>query len=314
MDKVDIAEMTLKNSLSIKRSDRVLIICDENTMEIAQSFYKASLKLCMEPMLMEIREGKHHGDEPPRIAARAMLDSDVIIAPTTHSLTYTSAARSARRKGARIATMPGITMEMLLAGGLEADYSKINRNIKKFAKTVQKAKTLRIRSEEGTDISMSIEGRDWVTDDNGLCHKRGSITNLPAGEVFIAPKENTANGRIVIDGVFIESSIGKIVLEVKDSVVKRFSGPPEVKKLMMRGVCQRTVSEVGIGMNPMAKIIWNILEDQKKLGTVHVGFGDNTTFGGNVQCDLHYDGVILHPTLTIGKMKIIENGNFVMDL
>jgi leucyl aminopeptidase (aminopeptidase T) len=67
-------------------------------------------------------------------------------------------------------------------------------------------------------------------------------------------------------------------------------------------------------MNPMAKIIWNILEDQKKLGTVHIGFGDNSTFGGNVQCDLHYDGVILHPILTIGNKKIIENGNFLLDL
>jgi aminopeptidase len=314
MDKVDVAELTLKNSLAVKRSDRVLVICDEETMEIGHAFFKGASRLCMSPILIEIRLGKHHGDEPPVEVARLMGSCDVVIAPTTYSLTYTNATREALGRGARIATMPGLTMEMLMSGSLNADYNRISKYIRKFSKIVSRAKSLRIISEEGTDISMSIDGREWITEDTGLCHRRGSITNLPAGEVFIAPKENTANGVIVIDGVFMESTVGKVILEVNDGTVNKISGPDEIRDMMMKGKCQRTLSEVGIGMNPNATIMWNILQDQKKMGTVHIGFGDNSTFGGSVRCDQHYDGLILHPTLTIGRRKIIENGNFKLEL
>ena len=314
MDKTDIAELTLINSLSVRRSDRVLIVCDEETIEIGQAFFQGASRISMNPHLIEMKKGKRHGDEPSRMVARAMAESDVIMAPTTYSLTYTNATRMALSKGARIATMPGLTMEMLMSGGLDADYERIAKRIKKFAKYVSRERSLRIVSEEGCDVKMSIRGRDWITEDTGLCHRRGSITNLPAGEVFIAPRERSANGKIVIDGVFTEGISGKISLEIKEGVVQEIEGPEEVKEIMMRGECQRTLCEIGIGMNPAAGIMWNVLEDQKKLGTVHIGFGDNSTFGGKIQCDQHYDGLILHPTLWIGKKMIIENGKFILDI
>mgnify|MGYP006284801569 CR=1 FL=1 len=314
MDKVDIAELTLVNSLSVRRSDRVLVVCDEETIDIGQAFFWGANRISMSPHLLEMKKGRRHGDEPSRMVARAMAESDVIVAPTTYSLTYTNATRMALSKGARIATMPGLTMEMLMSGGLDADYGNIAKRIRKFAKIVSRKRSLRITSEEGCDISMSIRGRDWITEDTGVCHKRGSITNLPAGEVFIAPRERSANGKVVVDGVFTESSSGRIEMDVRDGVVEEMDGPDDVRAQIMRGSCQRTLCEVGIGMNPRSHIMWNILEDQKKLGTVHIGFGDNSTFGGKINCDQHYDGLILHPNLWIGDKKIIENGNFLLEI
>ena len=71
--------------------------------------------------------------------------------------------------------------------------------------------------------------------------------------------------------------------------------------------------EFGIGMNPASKIIGNVLEDEKKLGTVHVAFGDNSTFGGNVKCGIHIDGIILKPTVVINDEKtILEKGELTV--
>jgi leucyl aminopeptidase (aminopeptidase T) len=312
MDKVKKAEMTLRNCLAPKRSDRVLILCDRNTLEVAQAFFEASEGLNVETILVEVPVGSHHGDEPPNVVADAMIHSDVIVAPTTFSITYTNATRAALARGARIATMPGLTMDMLIKGGLLADYEKIARNIRKFGKRLQRGKEVHVTSNEGTDIKFSIQGRRWILDDNGLCHKRGSITNLPAGKIFIAPQEKTANGKIVIDGAFMDQSEKNIDIEVKNGMAMEITGDKEAASLMERGKCARTICEFGIGMNPMSKVIGNILEDQKALGTVHFGFGDNSTFGGEVKCDIHVDGMLLKPDVMMDGKEIIKKGKLML--
>ena len=47
---------------------------------------------------------------------------------------------------------------------------------------------------------------------------------------------------------------------------------------------------------------------------MHFGFGDNSTFGGQVSCDIHVDGMVLKPTVLIDGDIIVENGRFVSDL
>jgi len=314
MDKIKKAEMTLKNCLSPKRSDRVLILCDRNTLELAQAFFIAGESMKLDPILMEIPVGRHHGDDPPTLVADAMIHADVIMAPTTYSITYTNATRAALARGARIATMPGLTMQMLEMGGLLADYEKIAHNIRRFGRKFQRAKEVRVTSKEGTDITFSIDRRNWILDDNGLCHRRGSITNLPAGKVFIAPVEKTANGNIVVDGAFMENVNERVEMKVKNGIVTDITGDKVAKSLLDHGKCARTICEFGIGMNPQSKIIGNILEDQKALGTVHFGFGDNSTFGGEVKCDIHVDGMVLKPDVEIDGIQIIKQGDLVLKL
>jgi leucyl aminopeptidase (aminopeptidase T) len=266
----------------------------------------------MSPLLIEMPIADHHGKEPSNTVADAMIHSDVIIAPTTYSLTYTNAIRAALVRGARVVTMAGITMDMLRKGGLDADYPKIARSIKKFRRKFSRSKMIRITSDEGTDLTVSIEGRNWIIDDNGLCNKRGMITNLPAGKVFIAPDEKTVNGHLVIDGVFLPRIEGVVEMDITSGVAENISGPKEILDLLNRAKCGRTVCEIGFGMNPRARIISNMLEDQKTKGTAHIGFGDNSTFGGEVTCDMHNDGMLIKPTVEIDGDLVIDKGNFIL--
>lgn len=314
MKSIKKAELTLKNCLAIKRSDRVLVLCDRNTLPIGQTFFDASEKVTMTPLLIEMPITDHHGMEPPNIVADAMIHADVIIAPTTYSLTYTNATRAALARGARIVTMPGITMEMLREGGLDADYPRIAKSIKKFGRKFQRSKEIRLTTEEGTDLTASIENRSWILDDNGLCNKRGMITNLPAGKVFIAPIESSINGKLVIDGVFLPRIEGEITMDISKGVAENIEGPSEVVDLLKRSKCGRTICELGIGMNPRARVSGNMLEDQKAKGTVHIGFGDNTTFGGEVRCDMHNDGMLKTPTLEIDGVTVLEKGRFLLNI
>ncbi len=81
-----------------------------------------------------------------------------------------------------------------------------------------------------------------------------------------------------------------------------------MKKMLTNG---DNIAEVGIGTNPRAKLIGNVLEDENVMGTLHVAFGDNHTFGGKIKADVHLDGIIKRPDIYLDNTKIMENGKFV---
>ncbi|MFZ8830027.1 MAG: aminopeptidase, partial [Candidatus Aenigmatarchaeota archaeon] len=70
----------------------------------------------------------------------------------------------------------------------------------------------------------------------------------------------------------------------------------------------RQIAEFGIGTNPKAKIIGNILEDEKVFGTCHFALGNNVNFGGNNDVSFHLDGIIEKPTIIVDGKEIMRNG------
>jgi leucyl aminopeptidase (aminopeptidase T) len=63
-----------------------------------------------------------------------------------------------------------------------------------------------------------------------------------------------------------------------------------------------------MGLNDKARTIGNVLEDEKALGTIHVGFGDNSSYGGKVRCGVLVDAVMKNPTLTVDEVVVLDNG------
>ena len=58
------------------------------------------------------------------------------------------------------------------------------------------------------------------------------------------------------------------------------------------------IGEIGIGLNPAARIGDEITEAKKAFGTVHVALGDSANeYGGLVECDVHLDGLVMSPTI-----------------
>ncbi len=73
-----------------------------------------------------MKPGKINGEEPSPEVAELMQKFDVVLIPTSKSLTHTSARRAASAKGVRVATFPGITKEVMIRG-MNADYNKISK-------------------------------------------------------------------------------------------------------------------------------------------------------------------------------------------
>lgn len=305
---IDGAKTAVTTCMGVKKGEDVLILTDTEKEEIGEALFAVAQEVKANAMIVKMQPGTRHGEEPPKPVAEMMKFVDVIIAPTQYSVTHTQARKRANRAGARVATMPGIITKMMSSGGMTADFKEVEKQVKKLAKILEGAKTVKIQTEVGTDLEVSVEGRNWYKD-TGICHKKGEFINLPAGEVFIAPKEGTANGKLIIDGAFWEILKDLVIIDVKDGYAKKITGAKEIaKQVSKRGKEGRNIAEVGIGMNPKAKIIGNVLEDEKVMGTVHVALGDNSTFGGRCRAGIHIDGIIKSPTLLVDDETIMEKG------
>ena len=292
----------------VKRGESVLIVVDTSTPHaIGKSLFDAAKEIGCEVMVLTMQPRSRHGEEPPRVVSEAMLNADVVIAPTTLSLTHTQARINACKAGARIASMPGITESMMSSGGITADCRKLNDIALVWNRRLTNIRKVRVISDIGTDITFDLEGCTWMMD-TGMCHEKGSSSNLPAGEMYIAPKD--ANGIFVVDGSLSGFGLldSPIRITVRNRYVTSIKGEQADKleaMLYMVGDAARNIAELGIGINPEAKLIGNVLEDEKVGGTVHIALGDNSCFGGDVIAGIHLDGIIKKPVLFLDSEKFI---------
>ncbi|MDR1835304.1 MAG: aminopeptidase, partial [Fusobacteriaceae bacterium] len=128
MDFIEVAKRILEENMALKEGETFLVIYDETTLQIGESLFEAGALLGAKSVAMRIKKMAKSGMEPFPIVAEAMADADVVVAATAASLTHTKAKKDACSKGARIATMPGITEDMFFHGPITADY-KIVREL-----------------------------------------------------------------------------------------------------------------------------------------------------------------------------------------
>jgi leucyl aminopeptidase (aminopeptidase T) len=309
------AKLTIQQCLNVKKGEKVIVVIDTPQKEIGRALFEASLNAGAEAALIEMAPRANSGVEPPEMVAAAMLAADVALLPTSMSLSHTAAAVNAFIKGVRIASMPKITTDMM-ARTLNIDYAQMAERCEKYAAAIEEANKVHITSPAGTDVYLSLKGRK-AHQDKGLYHVSGTAGNLPAGEVYAAPLEGTAEGIIVFDGSMADIGVLKepLVIKVKDGYAVEIKGKDaDALKVILEkhGKNAYNIAEFGLGMNPKATITGIILEDEKVLGTVHIALGDNSTMGGNVKVESHLDGLIRKPTVEVDGKVIMEDGKLIL--
>lgn len=308
---IEISQNVLVKCLGLKENEQFLVVADDVKKELGESLYEAGKKLGAEVMLVVMKERKKSGEEPPAAVAAAMVDADVVVCVTEHSLTHTQARKRAAASGTRLATMPGITEDMFLEGAIAADYSKVKELTEQVTEKLSDGDHVRIE-KDGYSLSFSIMGRDGIPS-TGMYLNKGESGNLPSGEAYVAPVEGTATGKILIDGSI--AGIGRletpVLLTIEEGRIVDAEGDAAPRLLEILGDGDgRYLAEFGIGTNDKARITGVVLEDEKVFGTIHVAFGSNNTFGGTISAGVHIDGVVKEPSFYIDDRLIMENGKF----
>jgi leucyl aminopeptidase (aminopeptidase T) len=305
----------VRECLRVKPGEELLVVCDPGTRALAERLREEGERAGADAVLVLMTERATSGTEPPAAIAAAMASADAVLAPTTQSLSHTAARKAATDAGVRIATLPGVTEE-LLARVMSADMEGLRRKGRAVADALSVGTEARITSDAGSDLRMSLEGRTAIPD-AGELGPPGAFGNLPCGEGFIAPVEGTAEGTLVVDGSI--AAIGKVsepvTLRVEGGhLVEAFGeeGAAFMKILEAAGPEGTNVAELGIGTNEKATLTGNVIEDEKLLGTAHVAFGASAAIGGTVQVPIHLDCVVLRPTVEIDGRAVVRQGELVV--
>jgi len=314
------SEMVIRTCMDLRRGENILIVCDPTTTDIGKALHDAASKFSDRVLLIVMPKGRHHGEEPPSPVANLMRQQQVVIAPTKYSLTHTVAVKQALREGARVATMPGMTIDMFIHGGMATDFQHMKKTIGDMGSLLRRRRIVNVKSESGTNITFEVNWRDWKLDDNGICNRPRMLTNLPAGKIFIQPREKTMNGTIVIDGSWEANLVEEpIFITVEEGSITDIKGGTVAAHLRQQlGEAARRlsskeqegvwiVSEFGFGMNANARLVGNVLEDEKRLGTCYFSIGRHTKVGLNIP------GVLKAPDFWLDDTPIIRDGTFLIE-
>jgi leucyl aminopeptidase (aminopeptidase T) len=164
---------------------------------------------------------------------------------------------------------------------------------------------------------MSLAGREWKTD-TGILRGQGVFCNLPGGEIYIAPIEDSAEGVLVIDkclpGLLLSEPVRLVFVKGRVTQIEGGAGAEYLEKaIAQHGESTRVIAELGIGTNPQARLQGNIITDEKVLGTIHVAIGRNDFLGGRNIAPIHIDGVVSQPTVWIDGKILIDKGRLRLE-
>ena len=200
-----------------------------------------------------------------------------------------------------------------IVSAFDVDYEELIETHAKLKEILDKTNEIRVQTKAGTDLRIGVKGMKAVSAD-GNYSSPGRGGNLPAGEVYIAPRRNQVNGEVVID---VSSRSRKrtmlvkkpITLTVKKGEIVDIEGGEEAKMIeksleWAESAAKypwsiRRLGEFGIGLNPKAKILGSTIIDEKVLGTAHIAIGSNAWFGGSIYSIIHLDQVFKDPMIWV---------------
>ena len=189
---------------------------------------------------------------------------------------------------AQEAGMSTAAFEDFLLGACLQDWDALGETMRRYAERLDRAEEVRIVGE-GTDVTVGLSGRSAIVSDGRR--------NMPDGEFFYAPVEDSAEGTITFSE-FPADSNGRILrgirLRFEGGVVVEAEAETEVEHL--HGLLDtdegaRRLGELGIGCNPgITQYLMNTLFDEKMNGTIHLALGNSyTAAGGKNASAIHWD-------------------------
>ncbi len=310
--------------LSLKEKDEVLIITDKHKAIIGEAFKQGAESLGGLVSLYQLPESMR---PLTTIPSDLNVDGYDIILNIFEGFAEETPFRIKlstleMKNGARVGHAPGITVDMMVKGPMCADYRQIAADAFALINALKGAKKAHITAPSGTNILLDIEGRDFETD---TVINKGNIGNLPAGEIWCAPVEDAANGIIVVDGsigdlgpvshplTIVVKSGRAITIKSEDKALLRL-----LNDYMSVDDMAKVIGEMGIGLNPNARLTGNLLEDEKAGGTAHIAFGNNIDMpGGRNSSATHRDFLFYSPTIDITykngeKRRILQDGKITL--
>jgi leucyl aminopeptidase (aminopeptidase T) len=208
----------------------------------------------------------------------------------------------------------------VMLAGCVADYHEVARQAGTLTGLMSGREEVHITTLHGTDLTFRLDRRPVDVSD-GLVSKekaeKGTVTFLPAGAVEVSANEETAEGKVVYDvPVRLESgTVEGLTLQIRGGRIVKFTakGRREIFERYLKegtGDFNRFAS-FGFGLNP--RLMHGFTQDDKVLGGVTVGLGDNEDKGGKNKAGGNgWWASMTKATVAIGDTKVMQDGALLM--
>ncbi len=332
-----IARTVLEQAIGLQPGERLLLVGnpEETSRMICDAFFQAAVELDGRPLLARQTARAITEMADPGVMAAIAAEPEILFSISTDKIGKDPCGihigyvgRDGKKynhlidklwegdKRIRVASSPGILMETFLRA-MEVDYPAVRARAAELKRAVEGASEIRIETPAGTDLIVGMRGRQIFVDDGDL-RRPGTHGNLPCGEIFFSPELGTARGRIVFDSVLSVDSrclmpTEPLAMEVEEGYVTAIlpSAHSEAVEAMLRRSAERAlamgkedyarntwgIGEVGLGLNPRAELIPDMLEAEKVGGTCHVAIGSN--YDGDMHALSHYDMLMTRPRIWV---------------
>ncbi|MEG1773405.1 MAG: leucyl aminopeptidase [Oscillospiraceae bacterium] len=302
------ADTVVRRCANVQPGEQVLIVSEASKMSIAECIAETVCAAGAEPTIVSMIPRDRDSQEPPVAVAAAMKATDVFFCVVGKSITHTHAVKDATANGARGLVLTHFSEEMMVHGGMEADFPAIAPTCKKMAKALEGSAKIHLTTPHGTDLTYSAAGRRG----NALycVVEKGQFSTIPT-------IEGTANGTIVADASVPYLGIGvleePVVCKVENGMIVSMEGGKQAKMLKKDLDAKNdpnvyNVAEMGIGLNPKCYFCGFMLEDEGVRGSVHIGIGTSITLGGVVKAACHYDLIMTGATLVADGRVLLKDG------
>ncbi len=323
------ARNAVRVCLRIQPSEKVTVITDEATKEIAASLVR-ELEALGTPYRAWILE--ELAPRPLTVLPQEIVDdletSQVSIfavqAQANELRSRMQMTDVVNRRKIRHAHMVNINRQIMMEG-MRADFLKVDRISTRVVETVRKAKQVRAKTPAGTDLTADLNSQyRWLKTSGIISPDKWG--NLPGGEVFTTPGE--VNGTFVIDGVVGDWLCAKfgslrehpLTIRVKGNrLTEAHSANHELEDDFWRYTHtdenSDRVGEFAIGTNVELKdVIGQILQDEKYPG-VHIAFGNpyGAHTGAQWYSSTHIDVVGRNFDIWVDGAQIMRNGQFLLE-
>ena len=303
----------------VRAGEKVLVVTDPEMQRYADPVVSAAQDVGASVTLAVMPVNRADGNEPPDPVVAAMLEADVIFSPVSISITHTRAMRAALDVGARAILMTAYSDDVMTSPALiETDFEAQADVCHRIGNAFTGGSGVRLTSPRGTDLTFSIEGRTANVLTN--IPEPGQLAPVPDIEVNVVPVTGTAEGRFIADASVPYLGIGvlseSILCIVEGGSIVDMTGGAQAERLRVHlesfddPACFN-VAELGVGLNPNARLTGEMLEDEGVIGTIHVGIGTSHTLGGEVKAPTHYDLLMWEPTIEVDGRVVQRNREII---
>jgi len=321
------AEKIATEMVAVKPGESVVVTADtESDPSVVNAVAGAILAHGGKPLVMvnpapsEVAKAGEHA-LPVEVLAAALSHADAWVELNNKWLLYSTVWEAATKTGrVRHLCLVGMNADMLVRTVARVDNLTLRAFMNAVADLTRRASVVRITTPAGTDVTFRNRPDQPVIVESGDASVPGS--HYLTGQVFWAPRLDTVEGTIVFDGSLVPP-LGKVQtpvrLEVREGVIRDISGGQDAAafRSWLEGFGNENMfrmAHICYGFNPGAKLVGDVLEDERVWGCTEWGIGYMSAEDvppDGIPAPAHCDGICLNSSVWLDGVQVLDQGKVV---